>query len=127
MLEILAALGYLRLCSHPLERLVMIVAGDDRGKLASDLPPTQLHAFDVHNLSLQVLSVSSAPVPFLASTFVVATILHPDSPTSCDDLVSMDCIYQVLLKAAVFLKTDLESCISCFFENSFRTFGTRST
>ena len=58
---------------------------------------------------------------------LVAAILHPDSPTSCDDLVSMDCTCQVLLKAVVFLKTYLESCISSFFENSFRTFGTRST
>ena len=49
-------------------------------------------------------------------------MLHPDSPTSCDDLVSMDCIYQVLFKAVVFLKTYFESYISCFFENSFRTF-----
>ena len=37
--------------------------GDDRGKLASDLPSTRLLAFDVHNLSLQVLSVSNAPFP----------------------------------------------------------------
>ena len=37
--------------------------GDDRGKLVSDLPSTRLLAFDVHNLSLQVLSASNAPVP----------------------------------------------------------------
>ena len=37
--------------------------GDDRGKLVSDLPSTRLLAFDVHNLSLRVLSVSNAPVP----------------------------------------------------------------
>ena len=90
--------------------------GDDRGKLVSDLPSTRLLACDVHNLSLQVLSVSNAPVPNSTSS----------SPTSCDDLVSMDCIYQVLLKAVVFLKTYLESCTSCFL-NSFRTSGTRST
>ena len=37
--------------------------GDDRGKLVSDLPSTRLLAFDVHNLSLRVLSVSNASVP----------------------------------------------------------------
>ena len=37
--------------------------GDDRGKLVSDLPSTRLLASDVHNLSLQVLSVPNDPVP----------------------------------------------------------------
>ena len=34
-----------------------------RGKLVSDVSFNRLLAFDVHNLTLQVLSVSNAPVP----------------------------------------------------------------
>ena len=49
----------------------------------------------------------------------------PILASTCD-LVSMDCINKVLPKT-VLQKTYLESCISCFFENSFRTVGTRST
>ena len=37
--------------------------GDDWGKLVSDLASTRLLAFNVHNVSLQVLSVSTAPIP----------------------------------------------------------------
>ena len=54
-------------CGPGISALVLAPArtvSDDRGKLVSDLPST-----DVHNMSLQVLSVSNAPFPILASTF----------------------------------------------------------
>ena len=47
-------------CGPGISALVLALArtiGDDRDKLVSDLPSTRLLAFDVHNLSHQVLSV----------------------------------------------------------------------
>ena len=123
--EILATLGYLRLCSHPLERLVMIVASLFR----------IFHPLGFLLLMSTICLFKYCPCrmlqfPILAGTFDHDSLLQYFIQTiQLLVMISSAWIESIksFLKATVFPKTYPESCTSCFFENSFRTFGTRST
>ena len=121
--KVLAARGALWLRAH-LRRV-----SDDRSKMLRIFQPPESLTVDVHDVSLQVLSMFSCSwsnsVKYLYHDqllqYLIQTIQFLGFSLG-DDVVAIDCSHRVRLKAVRDLVTYLECYISCFFENSLHVF-----
>ena len=91
--------------------------------------PLEALTVDVHDVSLQVLSMFSCSWSNSVKYFYHDQVLQYLIQTIQflgfsfrDDIVAVDCSHRVHLKAMIDLVTFLECCVSCFFENSLHVF-----
>ena len=90
------------------------------------LQPLESLTVDVHDVSLQVLSMFSCSwsnsVKYFDHDQSLQNLIQTIQSLGFsfrDDVIAVDCSHRVRLKAVIDLVTYLECCMSCFFENSF--------